>query len=71
MGMLRIWRTSDTLVCEVQDAGTIAEPALAKVEPGTSPAEGRGLWIANKLCDLVQIRTGPRGTQVRMHKRLV
>jgi hypothetical protein len=27
---------------------------------------GRGLWIANQLCDLVQIRSGDLGTQVRL-----
>ena len=27
----------------------------------------RGLWLANQLCDLVQIRTLPAGTVVRLH----
>jgi anti-sigma regulatory factor (Ser/Thr protein kinase) len=71
MGMLRLWRTNDSLVCEVQDAGHITDPALGRVQPGASAAESRGLWIANQLCDLVQIRSGVEGTQVRMHKRLV
>jgi anti-sigma regulatory factor (Ser/Thr protein kinase) len=71
VGMMRLWRTADTLVCEVQDSGRIANPTIGQVEPGTSPAEGRGLYIANQLCDEVQIRTGSAGTQVRMHKRLV
>jgi anti-sigma regulatory factor (Ser/Thr protein kinase) len=71
MGMLRLWRTSDSLVCEVQDAGHITDPALGRVQPGASASESRGLWIANQLCDLVQIRSGTGGTQVRMHKRLV
>jgi anti-sigma regulatory factor (Ser/Thr protein kinase) len=31
---------------------------------------GRGLWIANQLCDLVQIRSSAAGSVVRMHKRL-
>jgi anti-sigma regulatory factor (Ser/Thr protein kinase) len=71
MGMLRLWRTGDSLVCEVQDAGCIADPGAVSVLPGTSPAEGRGLWIAGQLCDEVEIRTGSFGTQVRMTKRLV
>lgn len=70
-GMLRLWRTSESLVCEVQDAGRIADPAIGRVAPGASAAESRGVWIARQLCDLVQIRSGASGTQVRMHKRLV
>ena len=30
---------------------------------------GRGLGLANALCDLVQIRTGSTGTVVRLHVR--
>ena len=33
-------------------------------------AGGRGLWIANQLCDLVQVRSGAAGTTVRLHARL-
>lgn len=71
VGMLRLWRTSDSLICEVQDAGCISDPSIGSVVPGFSAAESRGIWIANQLCDLVQIRSGADGTQVRMHKRLV
>jgi anti-sigma regulatory factor (Ser/Thr protein kinase) len=71
VGMMRLWRMSDTLVCEVQDMGRIADPTIGRVAPGTSAMESRGLWIANQLCDLVQIRSGEGGTQVRVHKRLV
>lgn len=71
-GMLRLWRTRTSLVCEVEDTGRIEDPASAgALRPGTSPAEGRGLWIAHQLCDLVEIHSGSDGTQVRMHKRLV
>ena len=31
-------------------------------EPG-----GRGLWLANQLCDLVQVRTFENGNVVRIH----
>ena len=29
-------------------------------------ASGRGLWLANHLCDLLQIRSSPQGTAVRL-----
>jgi hypothetical protein len=31
---------------------------------------GYGLWIANQMCELVQIRSGDGGTVVRLHKRV-
>ncbi len=45
-----------------------AEPAEGRRRPAnaTSPA---GLWLANQLCDLVQIRTHPTGTAVRLVMR--
>jgi anti-sigma regulatory factor (Ser/Thr protein kinase) len=71
VGMMRLWRTSDALICEIQDSGRIADAMIGRVRPGPLAKESRGLWIANQLCDLVQIRSGDGGTQVRMHKRLV
>ena len=29
---------------------------------------GAGLWVANQLCDLVQIFSSPRGTTVRVYQ---
>jgi hypothetical protein len=31
---------------------------------------GKGLWVVNQLCDLVQARTGPAGTTTRLHMSL-
>jgi anti-sigma regulatory factor (Ser/Thr protein kinase) len=70
VGMLRLWRDGQTLMCEVQDAGHIKDPLIGRVNPGTDPRRGRGLWIANTVCDLVQIRSSPRGSRVRLHMGL-
>lgn len=69
-GTLRIWREPDAVLCEVQDDGHIQAPLAGRIEPDPDARCGRGLWIANHLCDLVQIRSSPRGTTVRLHKRL-
>ena len=69
-GTMRLWRRGPTLLCEVQDTGTIADPLVGRIQPGTDPASGRGMWIANQMCDLVQIRSNATGTHVRLHKRL-
>ena len=45
-------------------------PALLstnRLRPDISQEGGRGLWLANQLCDLVKIRSGERGTVVRLH----
>jgi anti-sigma regulatory factor (Ser/Thr protein kinase) len=66
-GLLRLWRDSKALVCEVRDAGVIGDPLVGRRRPDPRAERGRGLWLANQLCDLVQVRTGSGGTTVRLH----
>ncbi len=68
-GVLRIWRSGDSLVCEVSDVGFLDTPLAGRVRPTTCSAGGRGLWIVNQLCELVQVRSSPAGTMVRVHMR--
>lgn len=69
-GVLRIWTEGGSLVCEVVDDGVITDPLVGRREPPLDRAGGRGLWLANQLCNLVQIRSGAAGTTVRLHARL-
>lgn len=69
-GALRVWQEPDALVCEVRDGGQIADPLAGRVRPAQLAQSGRGLWLANQLCELVQIRSLPAGSVVRVHKRL-
>jgi len=66
-GTLRLWIEDGRLLVEVEDAGLIEEPLVGRLRPGIAQEGGRGLWLANQLCDLVQIRSGERGTVVRLH----
>jgi anti-sigma regulatory factor (Ser/Thr protein kinase) len=68
-GVLRAWRDGGTAIVEVTDAGRIDDPLAGRVRPGRDAGSGRGLWLANHLCDLVQLRSGPSGTVVRLHVR--
>src|SRR5581483_8761197 len=69
-GCLRLWAEEDSLVCEVRDRGRFSGPRLAGRErPTIDRVGGRGLWLANQLCDLVQIRSVPDGTVVRAQLR--
>jgi anti-sigma regulatory factor (Ser/Thr protein kinase) len=66
-GTLRTWQTGNALVIEVADTGSISDPLVGR-EPVLDLAEsGRGVSIANQLCDLVQVRSCDTGTTVRLH----
>jgi len=66
-GVLRAWAMPDSLVLEVTDTGVIDDPLVGR-EPALDVSEsGRGIWMANHLCDLVQVRSSEAGTTVRLH----
>ena len=69
-GTLRVWRETDRLLCEVRDSGHITKPLVGRIRPTPDQHTGRGLWLANHLCDLLQIRSSPAGSVVRAHMRL-
>lgn len=64
-GVLRVWRDEHDLFCEVSDHGRIADPLVGRRAPDPTGIGGRGLWIANQVCDLVQIRQRSDGLTVR------
>lgn len=66
---LRVWDAADALVCEVRDDGCIVDPLVDRAHPDLEAVSGRGLWMVNQLCDLVQLRSAPDGTVVRLHMR--
>jgi anti-sigma regulatory factor (Ser/Thr protein kinase) len=68
-GRLRAWHDDarGALVLEVHDRGRIADPLVGRIEPPISQIGGRGLWLCNQLCDLVQVRSTVEGTTVRLH----
>ena len=69
-GSIRVWREPDTLVCEVHDTGRIHDLMAGRVRPRADDIGGRGLWLVNHLCDLVQIRSSVQGTTVRVRSRI-
>jgi hypothetical protein len=60
---LRVWSDQERLVCQVEGPAEIADPLAGREWP---PA-GHHLWLANQLCDLVQVRSMATGTVVRLH----
>ena len=70
-GSLTIWVADGEIICQVQDSGQISDPlAGTRRLDATDPGRGRGLWVVNQLCDLVEMRTGASGTTIRLHMRL-
>jgi anti-sigma regulatory factor (Ser/Thr protein kinase) len=61
-----VWSDSAGVWCEVHDRGRISDPLVGRVAPRPGQASGRGLWLVNQLCDLVQVRSSAAGTFVRM-----
>jgi anti-sigma regulatory factor (Ser/Thr protein kinase) len=66
-GTLRLWVEEERLLTEVEDRGWIEEQLVGRLRPSVAQEGGRGLWLANQLCDLVQIRSSEWGTTIRLH----
>lgn len=67
-GVLRWWVDSESVVFETRDLGLISDPMVGRVAPSPAGEGGRGLWLVNQLCELVQVRSGGWGTSVRIHQ---
>jgi anti-sigma regulatory factor (Ser/Thr protein kinase) len=65
-GTLAMWLEPDAVVIEFTDAGHLTDPLTGRLTPPLEGAGGRGLYLVNQLCDLVQVRSSPRGTTVRV-----
>jgi anti-sigma regulatory factor (Ser/Thr protein kinase) len=69
-GTLLIWTEGDEIVCQVNDSGQIADPLAGRGRAAAESFRHGGLWVVNQVCDLVELRSGPEGTTVRMHVRI-
>jgi len=69
-GELYLWRDGTEVVAEAQDLGHIVEPLVGRVRPGREQSSGRGIWLVNQICDLVQLRSSPGGTTARIRMRV-
>jgi hypothetical protein len=64
-GTIRIWSHGQAVVCDVIDDTFVDDPLAGRRAPYQDDSDG--LWSANQLCDLVQLRSSPDGTIVRVH----
>jgi anti-sigma regulatory factor (Ser/Thr protein kinase) len=65
-GTVAMWTESGAAVVEFSDAGHLRDPLSGRLHPPPEQEGGRGLYLVNQLCDLVQVRTSAQGTTVRV-----
>jgi anti-sigma regulatory factor (Ser/Thr protein kinase) len=68
-GVFRAWEDPEYLICEVRDSGSFEDALAGRRRPVGGQPDGYGLWLANQLCDLVQVRSFVTGSVVRLHMR--
>ena len=69
-GSVHVWCDGGDILCQIHDSGYIADPLTGYLLPDQDTPGGQGLWVVNQVCDLVEIRSGPAGTGVRLRMRL-
>jgi anti-sigma regulatory factor (Ser/Thr protein kinase) len=65
-GTVAMWLDGSAAVVEFSDAGVLTDPMSGRRTPTLEQEGGRGLYLVNQLCDLVQLRSSDRGTTVRI-----
>jgi anti-sigma regulatory factor (Ser/Thr protein kinase) len=65
--MTRIWHDGDDVVTEVSSPSGVDDVMAGRRRPAVDALDGRGLWLINQLCDLVEMRSGTSGMTLRMH----
>jgi hypothetical protein len=61
-----MWQEERRVICEIRSSRIVHDP-LAGRRPPSSPNDSRGLWLANQICDLVELRASAAGTVARLH----
>lgn len=69
-GTLHVWHSTKALICQVQDTGQILDPLAGRRPQSADVLGGKGLWLVNQVCDLVQTRTQEGSTTIRLHMLL-
>ncbi len=65
----RLWNDGTSIVSEVRTPSVIDDAMAGRRRPSPEAPSGRGLWLINQLCDLVELRCDQTGTTLRMHVR--
>src|SRR5215203_5743904 len=65
-GTVAMWTTPSAAIVEFHDAGRLTDPLTGRLMPSLDQEGGRGVFLVNQLCDLVQLRSSDEGTTIRI-----
>jgi anti-sigma regulatory factor (Ser/Thr protein kinase) len=65
-GSVAMWEEPAAAVLEFTSRAPLTDPLTGRLRPAPGQEGGAGLYLVNHLCDLVQVRSGPAGTAVRV-----
>ncbi|HET6391375.1 MAG TPA: sensor histidine kinase [Blastococcus sp.] len=65
-GTVAMWTTPSAAIVEFHDAGQLTDPLTGRLMPSLEQEGGRGVFLVNQLCDLVQLRSSDQGTTIRI-----
>lgn len=60
------WIDGRAVTVQIRGGGHFADLLAGRLRPNLTDGSGRGLWMANHLCDLVQVRNSSQGAIVRL-----
>ncbi len=65
-GTVAMWLEPGAAVVEFSDSGHVTDPLTGRLMPTLEQEGGRGVYLVNQLCDLVQLRSSDQGTVIRV-----
>ncbi len=65
---IRLWTERDAVICDVAGNARIDNPLIGRSAVISPDRRERGIRLANALCDLVQVRSRPEGSTVRLSR---
>jgi MEDS: MEthanogen/methylotroph, DcmR Sensory domain len=65
--VVRTWEQPGAVVCDFRQPGaSIGDPFLGLRPARLEPGDGDGLWLANQVCDWMEIRSGADGCRIQL-----
>jgi MEDS: MEthanogen/methylotroph, DcmR Sensory domain len=65
--VVRTWEQPGAVVCDFRQPGaSIDDPFLGLRPAELVPGDGDGLWLANQICDWMDIRSGAEGCTIQL-----